>query len=145
MRGFAVAGLIAVIVGGLVSAVAGPTGFAEGSWVAAYLVLVAGVAQAGLGTGQALLAAALPSRRRRRAQLVLYNVANLAVLVGTLTGSVAAVLAGGVLLLAALALFLTAVRPARTHRWHLAGYRGLVVLLGVSVPVGLALSVLRHG
>lgn len=144
MGGFALVGLIAVIAGGLVAAVTGPTGFTDGSWVAAYLVLVAGVAQVGLGVGQALLAAVPPSRRRRGWQLVVYSVANTAVLLGTLTESVAVVVAGGVLLLLALALFLAAVRRPRTHSWHLAIYRILLAILGVSVPVGIVLSALRQ-
>lgn len=144
MGGFAHVGLIAVVAGGLVAAVTGPTGFTDGSWVAAYLVLVAGVAQVGLGVGQALLAAVPPSRRRRGWQLVVYNVANTAVLLGTLIESVAVVVAGGVLLLLALALFLAAVRRPRTYAWHLAIYRILLAILGVSVPVGIALSALRQ-
>ncbi|MBS7547854.1 hypothetical protein [Dietzia massiliensis] len=39
MREFVLVGLTAIIAGGLVAAVTGPTGFDEGSWVAAYLVL----------------------------------------------------------------------------------------------------------
>ncbi|MPV35994.1 hypothetical protein GB881_02840 [Georgenia subflava] len=150
MGGFALLGLVAIIAGGFVAAVTGPTGFTEGSWVAAYLVLVAGVAQLCLGMGQALLAAVPPSKRRRGWQLVLYNVANVAVLFGTLSGSVAVVVAGGALLLVALALFLAAVRrprtqPPHTHSWYLTLYRILLVILGVSVPAGVVLSVLRHG
>lgn len=141
MGGFALVGLSAVIAGGLVAAVTGPTGFAAGSWVAAYLVLVAGVAQVGLGVGQALLAAVPPSGRRRGWQLIIYNLANTAVLLGSLTESV---VAGGVLLLLALALFLAAVRRPRTHSWHLAVYRILLAILGASVPVGIVLSALRQ-
>ncbi len=40
---------LSVIVGGLVAAVAGPLGLAQGSWLAAYLVLVCGVG--GWGSG----------------------------------------------------------------------------------------------
>lgn len=145
MSSFALVGVIAVIAGGLVAAVTGPTGFTHGSWVAAYLVLVAGVAQVGLGVGQALLAAVPPTGRYRAWQLVVYNVANTAVLVGTLMGSVAVVVAGGALLLLALALFLAAVRRPRTHSWHLVTYRLLLAILGVSVPVGIVLSALRQG
>lgn len=144
MRDFVLVGTAAVVAGGLVSAVTGPTGFADGSWVAAYLVLVAGVAQVGLGGGQALLGDRMVSGRRRGTQLLTYNAANLAVLAGTLTGSVVVVAAGGGLLLISLALFLTAVRRSRTHPWYLAFYRLVIALLVVSVPVGVLLSVLRH-
>jgi ABC-type multidrug transport system permease subunit len=108
------------------------------------LVLVAGVAQVGLGVGQALLAVVPPSGRRRGWQLLVYNVANAAVLLGTLTESVSVVVAGGVLLLLALALFLAAARHPRTHSWPLAIYRILLAILGVSVPVGIVLSALPH-
>lgn len=146
MQGFVLVGFIAITAGGLVAAVTGPTGFADGSWVAAYLVLVAGVAQVGLGVGQALLAAVVPSGRRRGWQLVVYNVANAAVIGGTLIESVAVVVAGAVMLFAALILFLAAVRRrSGTHPWYLAIYRVLLAILGVSIPVGVALSVLRHG
>lgn len=144
MRGFALVGLIAIIAGGLVAAVTVPTGFADGSWVAAYLVLVAGVAQIYLGVGQALLAVVIPSGRCRCWQLIVYNVANIAVLVGSLTESVVLVVIGGAMLFVALVLFLAAVRRPRTHRWYLALYRLVIAILAVSISVGIVLSVLRH-
>ncbi|NMR18959.1 hypothetical protein HIR71_01750 [Cellulomonas fimi] len=145
MRGFVLVGLIAVVAGGLVAAVTGPTGLAAGSWMAAYLVLVAGVAQAGLGVGQALLAAVPPSAPRTGRQLVLYNAAGIAVLIGTVTEAVLVVVAGGAMLFAALCHFLAAARRPRTHAWYLAVYRALLAVLGVSIPVGLVLSAVRHG
>ena len=56
-RWFVAAGSSCVVVGGLVAAATGPTGFEDGSWVAAYLVLVGGVAQIALGVGQQLVGA----------------------------------------------------------------------------------------
>lgn len=145
MRSFVVVGVFAIIGGGLVAAVTGPLGFASGSWAAAYLVLVAGVAQATLGGGQAMLAATAPSGRRRGWQLLCYNAGNVAVLAGTLTGAVAVVMAGGTMLFGALVLFLTAVPRGHTRGWAMTIYRGLTVVLAVSIPVGLVLSALRHG
>ncbi|MEV8224040.1 hypothetical protein AB0P16_16540 [Dietzia maris] len=144
MREFVLVGIAAIIVGGLVAALTGPTGFADGSWAAAYLVLVAGVAQAGLGGGQALLAGATLSRRVRVVELLVYNLANSAVLVGTLAGSVVTVATGGVLLLISLMLFLVTVRHLRGRTWHLVLYRIIIATLVVSVPVGVVLSVVRH-
>ena len=141
---FIVVGFTAIIAGGLVAAVAGPADLADGSWVAAYLVLVVGVAQLALGIGQAWLSAHPPVRARRTWQLALYNVGNVAVLVGNLIDATAAVLAGGALLFAALVLFLVAMRGARGHRLLVAGYRLIVSVLAVSIPIGLTLSVLRH-
>lgn len=144
MREFVLVGLTAIIAGGLVAAVTGPTGFDEGSWVAAYLVLVAGVAQVGLGVGQALLTDGTVPGRLRVVQLLAYNLANSAVLGGTLTGSVTAVAAGGVLLLISLTLFLATARHARPRTWYLVLYRIVIASLAVSVPVGVVVSVIRH-
>ena len=52
-----VAGGAAIIAGGIVAAVTDPAGWEHGSWTAAFLVLVAGVAQIGLALGQVELAA----------------------------------------------------------------------------------------
>ncbi|CCG05671.1 hypothetical protein [Blastococcus saxobsidens] len=142
---FLLLGFAAIIAGGLVAAVTGPTGFTDGSWVAAYLVLVAGVAQLGLGVGQALLAAVLPSGRLRGLQFAMYNGANAGVLIGTLTDVVPVVMVGGGLLLGACALFLSAVRHTRARPWQLRVYQSLLAILAVSVPVGLTLSALGSG
>lgn len=114
-----------------------------GSWVAAYLVLVVGVAQIGIGAGQALLPAAPPSARYRWWQFAGFNGANLAVIAGTLVGSVVVVAAGSALLMGALIGFALGVRSSRRWRWYLALYRTLVAVLVVSIPVGVVLSVLR--
>lgn len=145
MKPFVSVSLATVIAGGLVAAVTGPTGFAEGAWMAAYLVLVPGVAQLGLGVGQALLAVAIPSTRYRQGQFVGYNLGCLAVVVGTLTGTVAIVMAGGALLCIALVLFLRAVDRSSEHLTCLRLYRILAVVLTASILVGLVLSLLRHG
>ncbi|MBK5248789.1 MAG: hypothetical protein JJE50_05055 [Actinomycetales bacterium] len=146
MRIFVVVGSGCIVAGGLVSAVTGPFGFTDGSWTAAYLVLVAGVAQLGLGAGQALLAAELPTRATTGGQLAAWNVGNIGVLGGTLAGRPSAVIAGGLALVVALVLFLRGVATSRPgNRGPLVGYRLLVVLLAVSIPVGLVLSVVRHG
>ena len=60
---FVVVGTTCTIAGGLVTAVSRPTDFGHGPWLAAYLVLVGGVGQIGLGAGQALLTGGVPSGR----------------------------------------------------------------------------------
>lgn len=143
---FVAIGVGCIIVGGLVAAVTGPTGFKDGSWAAAYLVLVAGVAQLGLGAGQALLAAEPPTRRLVIGELAAWNSGNVAVLAGTFLGSPLLVDAGGLALVVALGLFLHGVRGSRVKgRWPLVLYRLLAGVVAVSIPVGLALSALRHG
>lgn len=150
--GFLVVGGTGVIAGGLLAAVADPLHLGRGPWAAAYLVLVVGVAQVGLGVLQERLAARPTSRRLRAAQLVTWNAGNAAVLGGTLATAPFVVDAGGLLLVAALVLFLVAQRagagpsPRRGAaagpglRWALWIFRGLVILLLVSIPVGLVLA-----
>lgn len=142
---FAVSGGVAIVVGGLVAALTRPLGFAEGSWVAAYLVLVMGVAQIALGVGQSVLAVDVPTRAARWWQVVAFTAGSLAVIGGTLIGSPLVVVAGGAVLVAALALFLLAVRGSTGPSAWLWCHRLFVVLLAASVVVGSVLSFLRHG
>ena len=145
MVGFVAVGLGCIVAGGLVAAVTAPTGFPAGSWVAAYLVLVAGVAQIGLGAGQSLFAVRVPSPPVVVSELLAWNVGSAAVITGTLIGSALIVGVGGLGLAVALGLFLYAVRRSRPGlRWQLMLYRALAAVLAMSIPVGLFLSVLRH-
>ena len=72
-----------IVVGGLVAAINSAAPFAHGSWLAAYLVLVGGVAQLLLGVGCLGLPAPRLSARLRRTQLGLWNVGNAAVASGS--------------------------------------------------------------
>lgn len=139
---FLVIGGACIVVGGLVSAVTGPLALSHGSWLAAYLVLVAGCAQIALGALQQRLAVRGPSPRLRGAQLVLFNFGNAAVIIGTLLTAPFIVDAGGLLLVAALASFLIALRGSRSSAvvWV---FRALVIALLVSIPIGLVLAHLR--
>lgn len=138
---FAALGTACVVAGGLVAAATAPVPSEHGSWAAAYLVLVAGVAQVGLGGGQALLAPRLPSRRLVAAEFAGWNAGNAAVLAGTLLHLTALVYVGGALLVAALALLVHGVRGAGGRRgWPLHAFRLLVVVLLVSIPAGLLLA-----
>lgn len=156
---FAVLGVACVIAGGLVAAATAPNPSEHGSWAAAYLVLVAGVAQVGLGVGQAALAVRVPSAASRTAEFAAWNCGNALVIAGTLAGVTALVDLGGALLVAALALLVRGVRGARPtrvaadapteraaggsnqpHRWPLFAFRALVLVLLVSIPIGLVLA-----
>jgi hypothetical protein len=138
---FVLVGAVAVVAGGLVSAVSAMSPSELGSWSAAYLVLVAGVAQIALGIGQAGLAPRTPSRAIVAGQFSLWNLGNLAVLVGTLLDVVPVVDLGGALLVVALALLAAAVRGAPERKLRvLWAFRLLVVVLLVSIPVGLVLA-----
>jgi hypothetical protein len=138
---FVVLGSACIVAGGLVSAVTAMAPSEHGSWAAAYLVLVAGVAQIGLGAAQAALAPRAPSRRLIAAEVALWNLGNAAVMAGTLAGRLWLVDVGGGVLVVALAAFGYAVRGAgQRGGWLLAAFRLLVAVLLVSIPVGLWLA-----
>jgi hypothetical protein len=134
-----------IVAGGVVAAVTRPTGFGYGPWVAAYLVLVPGVAQIALGAGQAWLSAPVPDVALLRWELVAWNVGAACVIAGTLLAAPALTTLGGLVSVAALALFLLGVRdtgPAPS--WARLVYRTVAVIVLVSIPVGLVLAWLRH-
>jgi hypothetical protein len=143
------AGASCVVLGGLVAAVTGPLALAEGSWLAAYLVLVCGVAQYAIGRAPELLSARPVDPRSGWAQLGCWTLGNVAVIGGTLSGAPIMDTAGGALLVAGLGIAWhaargrndpTAGRPTRIARWT---YRCLLLVLLVSVPIGVVLANLR--
>jgi len=139
---FVVLGLACVIAGGLVAAATAHAPTQPASWAAAYLVLVGGVATLGFGAGQAVLASTVPTSGQVGLQLGAWYAGNAAVLVGTLVENTLLVDLGGLLLVVGLVLLVHGVRGAGhgTPGWALLAYRGLVLLLLVSIPVGLALA-----
>ncbi|WP_448004290.1 hypothetical protein [Agromyces bauzanensis] len=139
--GFAL-GVALVIAGGLVAAVTGPLELAKGSWLAAYLVLVAGVAQCGLAMQHRVLRATDASAGRLRTTLVGWNAGNALVITGTLAAAPVVVDVGGILLLAVLVAALAATwKHAAPARAVLA--RVVLGALIVSIPIGLTLAHLR--
>ncbi len=139
---FTVIAVLAIVVGGSVSAALAHVPTRHAMWLVAYLVLVVGVAQFGLGVGQSWLAQARPSRGLLAAECALFNVGNVFVMAGTLAGHVAWVSVGIVLVIAALAMFFYGVRGPAGRRW-LYVYRAMVVLVGASALVGLLLATLQ--
>jgi hypothetical protein len=138
---FVLAGVLAVIAGGLLAAaIAAPAPTRHGVWAAAYLVLVLGVGQIVLGAGQALLAATPPTMRLVNVTAVLFNTANIAILLGIVTDHIVVFDAGSVLLLVVLALFLYGVRGGTAVGWPLHAYRLFVAALIVSIPIGLLIT-----
>lgn len=148
---FVAASAVAVIAGGLLAAVAGPLALARGSWLAAFLVLVLGVAQFGLLWGWCELTDRPRSRREIARAAVPWNLGGLLVIVGTLVGAVWVVALGSGLVLRALGVSARAVQSSSTSlragrgRRQVWLYQAVVLVLAVSVGVGMLLSVLRHG
>ena len=145
---FTVIGVVCIVAGGLVAAATAPAPTEHGTWAAAYLVLVGGIAQAGLGLGQAMFTTHT-STPVIAVQAAGWNLGNAAVLAGTLLSVTTLIDLGGALLLTTLGLLARGLRPARvrpvagTAQWCLHGYRLLVLILLVSIPVGLVLARLR--
>jgi hypothetical protein len=126
-----------IVAGGLVAAINSAVPFAHGSWLAAYLVLVCGVAQLLLGVGCLGLPAPRLSARLRGLQLGLWNLGNVAVAGGVLGDSLGLVAAGSVMVLGALAGF--AVGGGRIYpgsRSRVLLYRTLLLGLAGSVVIG---------
>ena len=145
---FLVIGTACVIAGGLVAAATAPNPSEHGSWAAAYLVLVAGVAQVGLGAGQAKFGGHA-AQRTVLAEIAGWNLGNAAVLAGTLADVGLVVDLGGAALLVVLVLLLrgaltSGATPSDRGRWLLRGYCALLALLIVSIPVGLVLERVQH-
>jgi hypothetical protein len=145
VRPFVLIGSLCTVAGGLVAAVTRPTGFDLGSWTAAFLVLVGGVAQIAFGIGQGWLAYQPPSHRRVRAEAVFWNVGVGAAILGTLTGTPIVTTAAGFALVVALGLFMASTAtPNSARRSGRAIYRVLAGIVTVSIPIGLGLAWTRH-
>lgn len=136
---FFIVGAASIILGGLAAAVTSPFGWDHGSWAAAYLVLVTGAAQMGLGIGQEHFAEGAVSGRVSAAELIGLNIGSVGVIGGTLAAAPWIVDIGGLLVLLALVLMLVAVRGT-PMRPAVVVYRLVIVLLVVSIPIGLVLA-----
>lgn len=134
-----VVGSCFVVVGGLVAAATGPLKLDQGSWLAAYLVLVCGVAQCAIGVAQRRLAGAPVRARSYWMQLICWNVGNAAVIVGTLAAVPLVADLGGVALIIPLVVTIRAVQTASRPllSW---GYRAVIGILIISIPIGLTLG-----
>lgn len=143
-RIFLVFGAAAIVAGGVVAAVTGPTDWGHGSWTAAFVVLVVGVAQIVVGVVQAALAPKLVSRQLVLAEFALWNLGSAGVIAGTQIDATIVVAIGSLVFLGALAIAAGAVRAPSaltgTPRTLLMVYRVLLVILLVSVFIGIILS-----
>ena len=138
---FLAVGSVAVVGGGLVAAVTRPTHFTLGPWVAAFLVLVVGVAQIALGAGQAWLADQRPTEAVVRAELATWNLGAVATLGGSIGEVPLVTTVGGLVTVVALACFLRATWAGTGGpRWAQSTYVAGVAVLLVSTPIGVALA-----
>jgi hypothetical protein len=146
---FVVFGIASVVAGGAISAFTASTPTRQMAWLVAYLVLVVGAAQVGLGAGQARLASRPVASRTVALEFAAFNLGNLAVILGTFSSLPLLVDAGGILLVLSLVYFLWSVRghSARegtaTSGWLINGYRVLIAILVISIPIGLVLAHIR--
>lgn len=138
-----VVGVSSVVLGGLVAAVTRPLDWSDGSWVAAYLVLVTGVGQVALAVGQGYLAAEPVPARRTLLQLLLVTGGSTLVVGATLASSPPLVSAGGLVLVVGLVSYATTRRRRGGPGWLHVAYLGVLAVLIVSTPIGLALSWMR--
>lgn len=132
-------GVACIILGGLITAITGPLQLEKGSWVSAYLVLVAGVIQYALAIQERILEAPQQPVGRQWTRNLLWAAGNVLVILGAFTEIQLFVGLGGVVLIAVLVMCLLHTKGARRQAltW-LARTLYLVVIL--SVPVGLVLA-----
>lgn len=114
MRWFVYTALVVLAGAGLTAAAIAHAPSRQLVWMVAYLVLVAGLVQAALGAGQALLADSPPSAGRVIPTWIIFNAANAGVIAGTLASAAWLVGVGTLLFIAAMLLF----------PWHARGGRG---------------------
>lgn len=133
-----------VVAGGLTAAATGPLTLDHGSWLAAYLVLVCGASSYAIGTVQARPVEPAMRTGLAWAQLGSWWLGNAAVITGALTDTPPVVNAAVAPLVLALAVALAdTLRPgrqasaSRPSRW---AYRGLLMALVVSAPIGAVLA-----
>lgn len=143
---YLIAAVVYVIAGGVLAAATAYITSEKSAWATAYIVLVGGVAQGALGAALGWLA---PRGRAavNWAAFVLWNLGNIGVLAGQLTTATAATFIGGGLLVIALVLVIVETAEGGRHHklahpgWVWA-FRGVVVVLAVTIPIGLTLAAL---
>ena len=139
---FFATGALAIIGGGIASAIAAQDPSYLASWAVAYLVLVVGVAQIALGAGLAEFGQGNPAIHSLRSIFALFNLGNAGVLAGTLlqdrvSHSVLLVDLGSLLLAGALLLGIGIARGAPPSR-----LRSLYYLLAIGLLISMFIGIL---
>jgi hypothetical protein len=142
---FFLIGAVFVVLGGLVAAASTPLRFEAGPWLAAYLVLVCGVAQCLFGIVRRYVAPAPVTGVGFAVELACWNAGNAAVVVGDLVRIPVVVAVGGALLAVVLVLQLAHLRHvAAGMRWAAWLYGVVVAVLLVSIPIGILLAAVQR-
>ncbi|HEV7183852.1 MAG TPA: hypothetical protein VGN33_05095 [Leifsonia sp.] len=140
---FFLAGSACIVAGGLVAAATTPLDLVYGSWSAAYLVLVCGVAQCLFGVVRSELAPAPLTRAGFATEFSFWNLGNAAVIAGTLVNAPLVVDSGGALLVVVLLMQISHLRYAKPGlSWALWLYGIVIAILLLSIPIGLVLAVI---
>lgn len=135
-------GAASIVSGGLIAAVTDPLQLEQGSWLAAYLVLIGGVGQIVLADQQHLLQLPTHSTRSEWFTLVFWVLGNLSVVTGSLTSLPVLVDLGGAALI--VAVLLAWLRTRGTGRRLLGWAVRLVYFIVIaSVPIGMLLAHIR--
>lgn len=141
---FCTFGTVAIITGGLLAAfsAADPTRIAL--WLSAYLVLVVGIVQVGIGAAMAGLAVKQTPRAQHLGTFLLFNAANAAVVTGTIVKGIAPhsillINIGSAAFIIALTLCLYAIRGAKQSWWR-TGYVALMTVAGLGALTGIVLA-----
>lgn len=140
---FYAAGVFFVTVGGLVAAATSPLGLHKGSWLAAYLVLVCGMALATIGRAQAAFAQRRVPMLVWRSQFLSWVVGNALVIAGSLNANPQPAVIGGILLMATIGLSAWILGDGALRSCGGFAYVILLLLLAASIPIGLTLAYLR--
>lgn len=136
------AGVFFVIVGGLIAAVTSPLNIEKGSWLAAYVVLIAGVAQCLLSEQPKFLAIPHQKVNGIWIRFGTWNLGNLLVVIGALSSEPILTDIGGVILIIRLVQAILDTRGSRLPvRVNI--LRAVYVIIVISIPIGLTLTHLR--
>jgi len=135
-------GYACIALGGLAAAVTGPLQWRLGSWLAAYLVLVGGLAQLVVSAQRRILRTPPTGAAATWLRVLGWPVGNAFVVLGSLTSLPVLTDIGGVVLVAVAVLALVNTRRAGAPvlAWLV---RLFYLALVISVPIGLVLATLR--
>ncbi|HEU0256946.1 MAG TPA: hypothetical protein VFQ96_03810 [Microbacteriaceae bacterium] len=138
-RAFLILGIVAVVGGGLLSAIIAPTPSYVGSWAVAYIVLVGGAAQVALGVAQASVARRPLTRGILLTQVLLLNLGVAGTVVATVANIPVLLYLSAAAQVAAVIFLLAATRKGRPGA-ALITLRVVAIVLLIGSPTGVILQ-----